>query len=493
MITRPKTFQILLFLLFQSMAYSQGVIMDIDGAISVGQPHELIQGPGSVRWSGCDLEVWNGSDWISLTIGQKSNGFVQGMGGPSFDIGVDVKIDPTNDIILLGSFITSITIGNLVLHSAGDIDFFIAKFSPSGILKWAKSFGGPGWDNGTAIEVDAMENIYVTGQFADTLTLESVTMISQGETDLFVAKFNSFGDLIWTKSPQGLDVDESHGMQLDNSNNIYITGFFVDSISFEGTKLYALGGVGDIFLAKFNTNGMLVWATSAGGNSYDWGSEIDIDALGNVYIAGVFSNTAFFDTHMISGDPTGDLFLAKYNQNGSVVWVNAIAGGPSTIYDLKVFQQDIYLTGSYDVSITFDTTILSMGASDAFIAKYDTMGTWQWTNTIGSIGHDNGVALGTTFNEDIYWVGNFSEDIILSGQVLSNQGSKDLFLLKYDSNGILLNAGSMGGPSNEQATAMNMKDDVVAITGTGTSGFKICNALVPNQGEFDIFLVKIDP
>ncbi|MGH8564958.1 MAG: SBBP repeat-containing protein, partial [Gammaproteobacteria bacterium] len=141
-------------------------------------------------------------------------------------------------------------------------------------LVWARQAGGTSSDEARGIGVDGSGNSYVTGRFRDTATFgpgetNETMLTSAGGNDVFVAKYDSLGDLVWAKRAGGTSDDDGRGIAVDGSGNSYVTGFFPDTATFgpgetNETMLTSAGG-NDVFVAKYDSLGDLVWAKRAGG------------------------------------------------------------------------------------------------------------------------------------------------------------------------------------------------------------------------------------
>ncbi len=182
-------------------------------------------------------------------------------------------------------------------------------------LEWAKQAGsrpasaGSALEEGTGIAVDGSGDSYVTGFFRESATFgageaNETTFNSFGEEDIFVAKYNRRGKLLWAKqagssASGGVGVLEGgRGIAVDGSGDSYVTGLFFESATFGAgeaneTTLNSSGRE-DIFVAKYNRRGKLLWAKQAGGSTNDIGEGIAVDGSGDSYVTGFFRNSATF-------------------------------------------------------------------------------------------------------------------------------------------------------------------------------------------------------
>lgn len=170
-------------------------------------------------------------------------------------------------------------------------------------LEWAKQASGTSFKFGIGIAVDTLGNSYVTGSFEGSVTfgeaeLNETTLSSAGGSDIFVAKYDSNGILVWAKRAGGADFDVGAGVAVDTLGDSYVTGGFGGSATFgvgetNEITLVTTAGIRDIFVAKYDSNGLLVWAKKAGGTrNEEGGGGIAVDTSGNSYVTGSFEGSS---------------------------------------------------------------------------------------------------------------------------------------------------------------------------------------------------------
>src|ERR1017187_4094350 len=188
--------------------------------------------------------------------------------------------------------------------------------------EWARSSGGISDDEGMSIAVDGSGNRYVTGYFhSSTITFGTTTLTNNGTgttEDMFIVKYDPNGNVLWAKSAGGSGFDWGHGIAVDSSGNSYVTGYLGSSPITFGSIILTNPGM---FIAKYNANGNVVWAKSAGGSDNDYGNSIAVDDSGNSYVIGSYaSSTITFGTTTLTNDSAGlgDIFVVKYDSSGNV-------------------------------------------------------------------------------------------------------------------------------------------------------------------------------
>lgn len=139
----------------------------------------------------------------------------------------------------------------LATNGSSDSDIFLAKFSAAGVPIWAKSFPGASTESVSGMAVDATGNVIITGSFSYTLNMRDTVLSSavQGLPDVFVAKYSTSGSLVWAKRFGGSEGDQSNGTAVDASGAVIITGSFSGTVNFDGQSLTS-AGASDIFLCR---------------------------------------------------------------------------------------------------------------------------------------------------------------------------------------------------------------------------------------------------
>src|ERR1035438_8137292 len=163
------------------------------------------------------------------------------------------------------------------------------EYAQSPDWSWAKSADGTNGALGYSVAVDASGDSYVTGVFTSPMIIFDYDTLrnanAPGEA-IFLVKYDESGNVLWAKSPVGTEYAYGLSVAVNNSGNIYVTGFFWGSVTFGSFVLNA--DRSDIFLAKYDGNGIVIWAESFGGNDEDVGQSVATDGSGNVFVTGYF-------------------------------------------------------------------------------------------------------------------------------------------------------------------------------------------------------------
>src|SRR5688572_9532814 len=212
--------------------------------------------------------------------------------------------------------------GTFNLTSVGNYDVFILRLDNSGNFIWAGKIGVLGLDNGFSIAVDASGNIYTCGLFMGAVDFDPgpnvFNIASAGIQDIFVLKLNSSGDFVWAKAMGGVAQDEGRALALDALGNVYITGIFNSTADFgPSSATYTLTDVtgGNIFLCKLDASGNFEWAVESGGHAADIGTSVALNTAGNLYVTGFFfSHSLTVTSPLLNADTsalTNDIVIAK--------------------------------------------------------------------------------------------------------------------------------------------------------------------------------------
>lgn len=387
----------------------------------------------------------------------------QQLGTPNDDTGYGVALDRAGNIYVTGS-----TGGNLCNTSAGLVDIFLTQFNSSGNISGCRQFGSTGDDIAHAIAIDTSGNIYITGSTKGDLDGNT----SAGLLDIFLTKFDSSGNRIFTRQFGTSGDDVAYAIAIDTSGNIYITGSTGGNL---GTT--SAGGL-DIFLTKFDSSGKSIFTRQLGTNQDDIGYGGVVDNSGNIYITGstggILGSSSFGQL---------DVFLAKFNSS----WVNQfIVQFGSTQDDIGYSialsgSDNIYITGSTGGDLPGNT---SSGLTDIFLARFNSSGTNQFIHQVGTTGIDIGYSVAVDATGDFYAVG--STEGGLSGN--TPFGLSDFFLVKYNSSGVRQFTRQLGTLGIDIAYALAIQANNIYIT--GSTGGNLDGKT--SFGQADIFLVKYD-
>ncbi|MBL7719737.1 MAG: T9SS type A sorting domain-containing protein [Flavipsychrobacter sp.] len=302
-------------------------------------------------------------------------------------------------------------------------------------------------------------------------------------TTMFSARAQSFD---WAQSFKGSGEAVIRDIATDASGNIYVFGDFNGSIDIDPTtndSMVLANGATDLFFAKADSNGAVQWIKTMGGVNNEAARGIAVDNNGNVILCGAFTTTMNFNP---GGNPTNlaflgvaDGFVAKYDNNGSLLWVRQ-QGGTAEIYTNGVAcdaDGNVFITGYYFGTMSPDHGItmishISQGQKDIFLTKFDSTGAFKWSRSVGGTSFDGGVAIAIDTNGDPvitgYYQGVVDFDPGVGTVNDTANGGSDIFTCKFNTLGgyTWLNSGFFNGMYTDEPTSVHIGgDNKVYVTG----------------------------
>ncbi len=366
------------------------------------------------------------------------------------------------------------------------------------VASWVRSITGNGYDDSRDMICDSSGTCYVTGQLEYTASFNGYNLSTAGGHDIFVAKYDSAGNLKWAKRAGGSSGDVGYGVSYDFEGSVYIVGEFETTASFSGIQVTIQGAGNNMFVAKYDSSGVIQWVNPIGTNSGSTkGYAVACDVNGNVYALGTTSARAYFDgSSLFSSRGASDVIFIKFDRHGDFQWVKQIGGSDSDKgYGIMCHGASVYVTGAFEGSCKFSSsvTLNSTGAADFFIAKYDTLGTLDWAKRGGGNGEDIGWDVDVNTNGNIICTGEFQGTASFSSNSVSSSGNIDIFVVAYDDSGDNLWAVSAGG--NLYDIGRNIGHDRkgnVLIGGSFSDDADFDTAQVSSNGDEDLFLACYD-
>ena len=380
-------------------------------------------------------------------------------GGTGEDVGQGVCLDASGNVFTTGYFFGTADFSGVGVNSQGDGDIFLAKHNADGQVQWVKAFGSAGFDRGIGIASGAGGRLYVVGTCSGAFAFGGGVNLTQ--PGLFVACFDSNGDIVWARTYGGTSGPFAHRIAVDGTGNLVMAGAFKGSVDF-GTGTLTSTGDWDVFLMQLNDNdGSPRWVRRAGGTQMDVAYGLALDAQNRIYIVGTTRSwsTAFDSVVLNRSSGRYNAFMAVYDTSGNIQWATSY-GVQGTNYAKSVAvapNGDIYLAGVYRDTPTFGSATLSTKYADFFLVKTDSQGTAQWVREFGNNSTQDGGFFGTDYAKDIG--------------------------LAFDYRGNIVYSATFSGTINFGTTSLSAAQDVDIVTAKLTpSG----NYIWANQGGADV-------
>jgi hypothetical protein len=417
--------------------YGYGIANDRAGNVYVAGKYEQ-----NANFSGVNLPCQGNHDMYVAQYSPSGNlNWIRTAGGPSGDYAHALTCDgnyvyvageaqgSNSKIIFPGSSIT--------LTTKNNNDVMLAKYSLSGTLLWAKRGGGYDDEKGLGISTDANGNVFVCGFYRNTTTFGSTTLSGAGDNDIFIAKYDPNGNFLWVQKAAGPGRDEAKSIKCDVYGNVYISGLYSNGCKFGSTTLSASGY--EMFLAKYSSNGSLVWVKRGGGSSNDVGWALSINSYNELFVGGEFGSSANFGGITVNSTGAADIFVAKYDLNGNVKWVKKAGGYVSDrARGLTCAGSNVYITGQYGKTVSFGPfQKTAADNSDIFTACLDNTGNFKWVSTAGGaadayedLGYESGNAICAETNGNVYSTGSMLNGATFGSTSLSAYSRTDMFIVK---------------------------------------------------------------
>lgn len=433
--------------------------------------------------------------FTTTIVSAQTISWIKSFGDLSRDVGRGVATDDLGNVISAGYFSGQITIEQQLYEGRGRQDVYLSKYSSNGTLLWVKTAGGSSDDIAVGVAVDAANNIYVTGIFDSTALFDNILITSNGKKDAFIAKYNPDGDLLWVRKAGGIDEDKAFAIAVDDYGDVYFSGAFKSFAAF-GNKVIVSKGNDDIFIAKFDTDGNLIWINRAGGSQEDMALGIATDSQKGCYITGSFMGRADFgSTELFTPSVSSEIFIAKIDSFGLWEWAEQAGSlrGDQAFAIAVDKDRNSYITGFFTDEAFFNQiSVKVIGFNDVFIAKYNSKGLPIWVRTFGSIALDIGTGIAVSDDGDLIVSGSFDSIAVFNNQVFVGSGfEQDFFVSKWDIDGNFYWVNSGGGPNFQlsMGTALGNNKDIYVV------GYYFARlefedtTLIQNQ-DADVFLIK---
>lgn len=428
---------------------------------------------------------------IQTSIAQNIQ-WAKGGGGSDADESYCVAADASGNTYITGIFSTSATIAGTTITAVNAADMYVAKFDPSGNLLWIEQAGGNGLQGGHMVTVDSNGNVYATGEFEDTITFGATILPSSGMGDIFIAKYDASGTLLWAVKAGGPGNESVNSINTDQAGDAYLTGSFEDTAQFGSFSLQSSGNR-DMYAMKCDSQGNIIWAVKGGGSFDDSGRGMAMDNNGNLRVAGYFSDSAMFGSFNLMSSGSKDMFVAGISPAGLFQWAVS-AGGNETD---QAYEADIdaagncYIAGSFkDTAVFGFHTIISSGSDDIFITKIDASGNFLWAKSGGGSGEDKAYAVAVS-DAGVYLTGSFEDTLAFGTINLASNGDKDIFISGWDSSGTVQWAFQEGGPGYDRGYGIAGASGAVWVTGIFEQAVTFGTNVFTSNGLTDLFLIKI--
>lgn len=393
------------------------------------------------------------------------------MGGSSTDYGRGIAWVAGQERLYACGMSASTTFEGLPL--AGGADIFVSLHDPALTPLWMHLVGGSGDDYCQGAAVDQQGNGYFVGH-TTSATLDGQQ--NAGAWDSVLVKFDLSGNKLWTRLLGGTGNEWGLSVAVDSQGDVLITGYS-DSPAVNGQTS---NGGEDVFLAKYDASGTLLWSTLVGGTGHDWGRGVAVDSADNILVGGWTSSPDWAGAASL-GDK--DFLVAKFAPSGNLLWVSRFGGsGADTGIGMAVDRAGWCVLVGLSTSPTIvDQT--NRGAHDFMTARVSPSGDLDWVRLLGASRGDTGVGVTIAPDHTILATG-YCESRILGEGI--GDGNYSAVVTAYDPQGnrhfTQLHAGS--GADHGTALALDEEGRVYFI---GSSSSPTLSG-VQGRGDYDALL-----
>lgn len=506
--TRPTRFVLLASIASVPLLVACGSGSDGGPAVPTSPAATATPGTGGNGNSGNGATSSSGSSSGAGSSGSSSGGstttqstgkpmWTAHLGGPQADVGYALATDKEGNVVLVGFYQGTANLGGVPMTSAGQVDFFVAKYDTAGNAMWVRPFGGPGNDMATGVAIDLSGNVYVAGASDGALTIGGSSFGANGATGTFLFSLDPLGNVLSAKAYGGDSFGTLAKVAVSANGTIGLAGSYKGTIDFGGGPLTAAMGSYAGFVAEFDGGGNLSFANSLGTDSTTVAQGLAFKSDESVAVVGSFSGTGQFGTTTLTSVGQNDVFVAAFDSAGNPLWAKSWGGitnddGRGIAYDAN---GNLVVTGGFSSSVDFGGgAVTSKGGTDAFVMKLNASHTLAWVQTFGGTLTDEAVSAAVDTSGELLVGGLFESTVSLGSQTLTSAGDKDIFAIKMGSTGSTTWAKQFGSAEADEGVgvAFDAKGNAF-VTGYFRTNVDFGTGMQSSAGDDDIFIGAYAP
>ena len=336
-------------------------------------------------------------------------------GGSGEDRFTGISTLSDGSVLLTGSYEAKAGFGNRTLTSAGKSDIFLSRVNSDGGFDWTTPAGGAGEEAAYGLASYGDGSSLVAGYFHGDAMFGPVTQKAIGRADVFIARVDKDGNFLWSRRAGGTEYDSAEAASALADGGAIVAGYFEKEASFGSITLKAIDEYDqDGFITKVDADGQFQWAVSVSGPQLQTVRSVATLTDGSAVIAGTFTGTAKLGEFTLNSDEEwgSDAYIAKLNSDGEFEWAQRIGGSDFIrIEDISSnASNDIVIAGTFSETAVFgEKSISSAGYADAFVAKFNSQGQFDWVTKAGGTGDDYGHGVTNFSGGDVLLTGGFEE------------------------------------------------------------------------------------
>ena len=380
-------------------------------------------------------------------------------------------------------------------------EIFIASIDEQGFWLWAAqvdSSAGVIYMDG--IEATPTGEVYVTGWMFGSIGFGSTTL-NAANVDVFIAKLDQMGNWQWANvfSTNSSGSSTAAAMGLLPSGDVVLGGYHTDWTDFGGS-ISLNGSGGEVYLAKFDSvTGSIDWAVNGGGIGFQAAYDVEVTSSGDIYLLGHTTTSTSFGSKSYSPSGNADLFVAKYNSQGTVNAIYGIGGSGTddTIgFGLASFGSDLYIAGYLTGSVTTQAgqVQVSQGMNDSLLLKMDSSGNFVWGLAGGGSADDQFGAITVLSTGVVVLGGSYENSVTYGGKSVTSNGAIDSWIMGVSSSGSVKWIDSIGGSSNDYTFGVaRNSSDIIAHAGGFAQTLTVGSDSITSAGGLDVYIRAFDP
>ena len=380
-------------------------------------------------------------------------------------------------------------LGGTLRYNLGNIsDYCVIRLDSAGNVVWQNTIGGYNLDALNSIQ-QTIDGGYILGGQSKSGISRDKTEVAQGSYDYWVIKLDSAGNIVWQNTIGGNKLDELNSIQQTVDGGYILGGQSASGIS--GDKTKPSQGNSDYWVIKLDSAGNIVWQNTIGGDNRDELNSIQQTADGG-FILGGSSLSAISGDKTEARQGSYDYWVIKLDAVGNILWQNTIGGSDyERLLSIQQTADRGYILGGYsDSGISGDKTEAAQGYADYWVIKLDGVGNILWQNAIGGSDYDYLNSIQQT-TDGGFILGGYSRSGISGDKTETAQGDLDYWTMKLDSAGNILWQNTVGGSGIDVLRTIQQTADEGYILGgysqSGISGDKT----EASQGGYDYWVVKL--
>lgn len=362
-------------------------------------------------------------------------------------------------------------------------------------VQWLKNSDGASWDLVSDMRIDAENNIYVVGNFTSTAKKDLKT--TEGNKDIFIAKYNQEGEQSWFHQIKSKDYCHINSLDLTKDGQLLISGFFNKEIMLDETKLTAEKG-NHAFFAVIDTSGQFQMVKHIKGYFKGLPIFVKQKADKGYWFVGSYTRDLSIDKFVFEGNYSSEIFIGSFNEEGELEKHLILTGhGADEVKDVMIAENGhLWLTGSFEKDLILDSQhVYSKGYTDAFLVELNNDLEVLELKQIGGIYKDYGKSIHFDSEQNCIWAGCFSAELFLDAEnSFQSKGNLDVFIAKYNPQHELLWMDQFGGGANDyiMSVATNQYNSIYLSGSFRGSIEKEEQEIESVDFSSDVFLAKYD-